>query len=91
MKKPVLQWQNQSGIMQHFIKTDVSDEGEVQNAVNKTVDTFGALHGAINCAGIAYGEKILSRRGPHRMSTFTKIIESISMEPSTSADCWRRP
>ncbi|MBV7330304.1 SDR family NAD(P)-dependent oxidoreductase [Chloroflexi bacterium TSY] len=58
-----------------FIKTDVSDENAVQTAVSMTVETYGALHGAINCAGIAFGEKILSRRGPHRLSTFTKTIE----------------
>lgn len=58
-----------------FIKTDVTSEDEVQAAVNFAAGTFGALHGAISCAGIAPGERTLSKRGVHRLATFAKTIE----------------
>ncbi|MBD3385653.1 SDR family oxidoreductase [candidate division KSB1 bacterium] len=35
-----------------FIKTDVSDAGQVKDMVDKVVDTFGGLHCAFNNAGI---------------------------------------
>lgn len=63
------------GDKSRFIKTDVTSEDDVQAAVNFAVDTFGALHGAISCAGIALGERTLSKRGVHRLSTFAKTIE----------------
>ena len=34
------------------IKCDVRSESEVASAISQTVDTFGALHAAIPCAGI---------------------------------------
>ena len=36
-----------------FIKLDVTDEGAVKQAIATTVEKFGALHIAVNCAGIA--------------------------------------
>ena len=38
------------------------------------METFGALHGLINCAGIAPGEKVVGKEGPHRLETFTRCI-----------------
>ena len=58
-----------------FVETDVRSEDAVQSAVNLAVERYGALHGAINCAGIAPGERTLGRRGPHRLSTFTTTME----------------
>ena len=57
-----------------FVKTDVTSEEDAQNAVNTAVETFGAIHGAINCAGIAIGERVVGREAPHRLSSFTKVI-----------------
>lgn len=59
-----------------FVKTDVTSEAEVQNAVNTAVDTFGGLHGVINCAGIAVVAKVLDRDGnPHDLDLFAKGIQ----------------
>ncbi|MDY6852661.1 MAG: SDR family NAD(P)-dependent oxidoreductase, partial [Thermodesulfobacteriota bacterium] len=35
-----------------FCDTDVTDEKSVQAAIDKTMDAFGAIHVAINCAGV---------------------------------------
>jgi len=57
-----------------FQGTDVTDEGSVQAAVSKAVDTFGALNGSIQCAGIGHAEKILGKSGPHSLATFQRVI-----------------
>lgn len=58
-----------------FVRTDVTDEASVKTAVSTAVDTFGALQGAINCAGVAIAAKVLSSRGIHDLSAFSKVIE----------------
>lgn len=57
-----------------FHKTDVTSEEDVQGGVQLAIDMFGAIHGAINCAGIAIGERVLGRQGPHRLESFAKVI-----------------
>src|SRR5207249_890995 len=49
----------ESGSKTRFVQADVTSETDVQNAVNTAVSTFGGLHGAIACAGIAIAEKVL--------------------------------
>ena len=57
-----------------FVKTDVTDEASVQNAIDIAVQQFGGLHGAINCAGIAPAERVLGRNIIHSLATFSKVI-----------------
>lgn len=57
-----------------FQKTDVSNEGDVQSAIDTAVEQFGALHGAINCAGIATAERVIGREGPQPLAHFTKVV-----------------
>jgi NAD(P)-dependent dehydrogenase (short-subunit alcohol dehydrogenase family) len=58
-----------------FVATDVTDEASVQNAVTTAVQTFGHLHGSIQCAGIALAEKVLGKSGPHPLASFAKVIQ----------------
>ena len=58
-----------------FVLADVTDEQQVQAAVDCAVREFGALHGLINCAGIAPGERVVGRNGPHRLDTFARAIQ----------------
>jgi NAD(P)-dependent dehydrogenase (short-subunit alcohol dehydrogenase family) len=58
-----------------FVETDVTAEESVRNTVHTALETFGALHGAINCAGIASAEKVLGREGPHSLETFSRVVE----------------
>jgi NAD(P)-dependent dehydrogenase (short-subunit alcohol dehydrogenase family) len=57
-----------------FAKTDVTDSAQLQSAVNLAAETFGALHGAINCAGIATAERVIGREGPLPLERFSKVI-----------------
>src|SRR5690242_7226820 len=57
-----------------FVRTDVTDEASVEAAVDLCVQTFGALHGAVNCAGIGVAERTVGRNGPHPLSSFVRVI-----------------
>lgn len=57
-----------------FVETDVANEASAVNAINTAISTFGALHGLINCAGVAPAEKVLGKEGPHRLESFAKVI-----------------
>jgi NAD(P)-dependent dehydrogenase (short-subunit alcohol dehydrogenase family) len=57
-----------------FVFADVTDEKSVQNAVNIAAQTFGGLHGSIQCAGIGLAEKVLGKSGPHPLASFAKVI-----------------
>lgn len=62
------------GVQTIFVAADVTDEASMQNAINQAQAHFGAIHGAVNCAGIAIGERISGKRGPHRLDSFAKVI-----------------
>jgi NAD(P)-dependent dehydrogenase (short-subunit alcohol dehydrogenase family) len=58
-----------------FVETDVTDEGSVKGAIEAALQSFGGLHGGVNCAGIAAAEKVLGREGPHSLKSFSQVVE----------------
>ena len=62
------------GANARFVKTNVADEESVKNAVATAVSEFGALHGAISCAGIGVAIKTVAREGPHPLDAFVRVI-----------------
>jgi NAD(P)-dependent dehydrogenase (short-subunit alcohol dehydrogenase family) len=62
------------GATVRFTRTDVTDGTQVQAAIDGAVEAFGALHGAINCAGIATAERVIGRDGPQPLEHFSKVI-----------------
>lgn len=58
-----------------FVKTDVTDSKSVSQALIKASEMFGAIHGAINCAGIAIAAKTVGRNGPHALEDFERVIK----------------
>jgi NAD(P)-dependent dehydrogenase (short-subunit alcohol dehydrogenase family) len=63
------------GVRCRFAQTDVTDEASVQAAVSTARESFGELHGAVNCAGIAIAERVLGKSGPHALASFSKVIQ----------------
>jgi NAD(P)-dependent dehydrogenase (short-subunit alcohol dehydrogenase family) len=57
-----------------FLKTDVTDEAQTQAAVDLCVSAFGAIHGAVNCAGVAPGERVVGKTGPHGLASFERAV-----------------
>ena len=62
------------GAQARFAKSDVTDEAQTQAAVDLCVSSFGAIHGAVNCAGIAPGERVVGKTGPHALASFERAI-----------------
>lgn len=58
-----------------YCKTDVTDEKAVQAAVDAAMESFGAVHVAINCAGIATAAKVLSKKGPMPIKGFMDVVQ----------------
>ena len=58
-----------------FCRTDVTSESDAQAVIDLASAHFGALQGLINCAGIAPAEKVLGKRGPHRLDSFSRVIQ----------------
>ena len=57
-----------------FVETDVTRAEDGVAAIEVARSTFGAVHGLINCAGVAPAEKVLGRDGPHRLESFERTI-----------------
>jgi NAD(P)-dependent dehydrogenase (short-subunit alcohol dehydrogenase family) len=58
-----------------FVATDVTDGGAMQGAIDAACDTYGALHGLVNCAGVGPPMKVLGRKGIHSLEDFAKVVE----------------
>jgi NAD(P)-dependent dehydrogenase (short-subunit alcohol dehydrogenase family) len=56
------------------IAADVSDEASVRDAVDRVVAEAGALHVAVNCAGILKAAKTLSKAGVFPLETWNDVI-----------------
>lgn len=67
--------QAELGPKARFIETNVTDEASVQAAVDLCTSGFGGIHGAINCAGVAPGERVVGKTGPHSLANFRRAIE----------------
>ena len=62
------------GARAKFAQADVSNEDQVQAAVDLAVSAFGPLSGVINAAGIGPVAKIMGKRGPHSLDLFETTI-----------------
>jgi NAD(P)-dependent dehydrogenase (short-subunit alcohol dehydrogenase family) len=58
-----------------FVKADVTEEEQVQAAVAKAAEADGGLRIGVNCAGVGWAERISSKRGPHQLEFFQKVIQ----------------
>jgi NAD(P)-dependent dehydrogenase (short-subunit alcohol dehydrogenase family) len=56
-----------------FVRCDVASEADGRNAVDAAL-ALGALRGLVNCAGIAIGEKVVGKEGPHALAAFARVI-----------------
>jgi NAD(P)-dependent dehydrogenase (short-subunit alcohol dehydrogenase family) len=57
-----------------FALTNVTDEEAVTAAIGVARNTFGALDGAVSCAGVGDPAKVLGKHGPHPLELFEKVI-----------------
>ena len=58
-----------------FAPTDVTDEGQVQAAIDLAREAFGGFSGAVSCAGIGPPAKVVGKEGPHPLGLFEKVVK----------------
>jgi NAD(P)-dependent dehydrogenase (short-subunit alcohol dehydrogenase family) len=58
-----------------FVAMDVTDETSVHTGLEQVIAAFGALHGAISCAGIGTAERLVGKHGAHHLSSFVRVIQ----------------
>lgn len=54
---------------------DVTSEADGRAAIAAGCDAFGRIDALVNCAGVAPGERILGREGPHRLDAFIRAVQ----------------
>ena len=57
-----------------YIAADVTDPEQVAAAVNTAAED-GPLRIVVNCAGVGTAGRVLSRKGPHDLDSFRRVIE----------------
>ena len=58
-----------------FAPADVTSEEEVDSAVGMAVDDFGGLHIVVNCAGVGFPGRVLTRDGaPNDLDRFAFVV-----------------
>ena len=57
-----------------FVKADVTDPGQVQEAVDDAAAAPGGLRISVCCAGIGWAERVAGRRGAHQLQPFETVI-----------------
>jgi len=63
------------GSQARYSETDVTVEASTQAAVDLCISAFGGLQGVINCAGVAPGERVVGKTGPHSLASFERAIK----------------
>ncbi len=58
-----------------FCPCDVSNEDQVRVAVETAADTFDGIRITVNCAGIGWATRTITRDGPHALEPFRKVLE----------------
>ncbi|PPK68152.1 SDR family NAD(P)-dependent oxidoreductase [Actinokineospora auranticolor] len=58
-----------------YLEADVTDPEQVEAAVAEAAGTRHPLRTVVNCAGIGPSARILSKRGPHDLGLFRKVVE----------------
>jgi NAD(P)-dependent dehydrogenase (short-subunit alcohol dehydrogenase family) len=58
-----------------FVKADVTDEDQTKAAVARAMEHFGAIHIAVNCAGVGWPAKVLGKEGPMDLGFFKKVVD----------------
>ena len=57
-----------------FVETDVTSEDAVQNTIQTALNTFGGLNIVVNCAGVGWAQRTVSKDGPHPLQHFEFVI-----------------
>jgi NAD(P)-dependent dehydrogenase (short-subunit alcohol dehydrogenase family) len=62
------------GDRSRFVAADVTKADEVEAAVDVAAEADGGLRISIQCAGVGWAERTVSKRGPHQLQPFEIVI-----------------
>lgn len=62
------------GSQARFVRADVTSEADCKAAVELAQESFGSVHGVINCAGIGTPSKVIGKEGPLPLADFARVI-----------------
>ena len=65
----------QLGARARFVRTDVTSEGDIRDAIALALQEFGSLDGVINAAGVGPAARVVGRDGPMPLDQFTRVID----------------
>jgi NAD(P)-dependent dehydrogenase (short-subunit alcohol dehydrogenase family) len=63
---------NEKGL---FVAADVVSGEAVEAAIAQAARHFGAIHIAVNCAGVGRASRTISKDGPHPLDLFSKVVQ----------------
>ncbi len=58
-----------------FVKTDITSETDVRQAIQKAIEAFSKINVVINCAGVVNPGKLLGKKGPLSLEVFNKVLQ----------------
>jgi len=58
-----------------FIAANVTSGAETEQAIALAAQRFGAVHIAVNCAGIGRAQRTIRKEGPHSLDLFNAVIQ----------------
>jgi NAD(P)-dependent dehydrogenase (short-subunit alcohol dehydrogenase family) len=58
-----------------FVEADVTQAEQVQAAVDAAAELGGGLRISVQCAGVGWAERTVTKRGPHQLEFFEKVIQ----------------
>jgi NAD(P)-dependent dehydrogenase (short-subunit alcohol dehydrogenase family) len=58
-----------------YVEADVTNPEQVQAAVDQAAGAGAPLRIVVNCAGVGWAGRILSKNGPHDLELFRKVLE----------------
>jgi NAD(P)-dependent dehydrogenase (short-subunit alcohol dehydrogenase family) len=73
--QPGAQVANELGGRAHWAAADVTNEEQVQVAVDAAFDRFGGLHIVVNCAGVGWAGRTIGRDAPLPLDQFATVIQ----------------
>mmetsp|Transcript_22062 Transcript_22062/g.67756 ORF Transcript_22062/g.67756 Transcript_22062/m.67756 type:complete len:255 (-) Transcript_22062:988-1752(-) len=57
-----------------FSGADVTSEGDIKATLEAAEASLGTVTAVVNCAGVAVAQKTLSKKGPHDLESFSKVL-----------------
>jgi NAD(P)-dependent dehydrogenase (short-subunit alcohol dehydrogenase family) len=67
--------ESELGAAVRFAQADVTSEADVTAAIQLAYDTFGTLGVVVNCAGVGWASRTVSKEGPHPLDLFETVIK----------------